>query len=111
VTGPQVNVNELVMQRDFTGLGSCTFNTAPWSLNRSFGQLSQSGTPGNFSFRFESQSSSPTAPQGTITATFSGGLANGVFTGSITVTDQFVFGSGATRNGTVVVPVTLNFVD
>ncbi len=102
----------MVLTREYTGAGSCP-GTVPggWSLNLSFGQLSLSGSPGNFSFRFESSALPNTNPQATITATFSGGLADGVITGSVTVADNVVFANGATRSGTVVVPIRLDVKD
>jgi len=105
-------VDQMVLTREYTGAGSCP-GTVPggWSLNLSFGQLSLSGSPGNFSFRFESSALPNTNPQATITATFSGGLADGVITGSVTVADNVVFANGATRSGTVVVPIRLDVKD
>jgi hypothetical protein len=49
--------------------------------------------------------------QQTITASFTGALNGGSISGSLTVNDRVDFPTGATRDGTVVIPISLRFKD
>lgn len=103
IVDQQATVDSLILTRRY-GATTCAGPAPDWSVAR---QGIAAGAPESISFQtqFPSQGAGG-APQ-TITATFTGTLNGDSISGSLTVNDRVDFPVGSTREGNVVIPITL----